>query len=171
LDRYPGKIVVLMDCDCLVQSDISPVASIAGDVGITVLARNVRKGQKWRHWIAAEASSRVAVFRPTNGARSFLRRWADHIERSHVDHDEHSMIWAFLASPDVSFSYIPQEYSGREVGQLPGAVIEHDSAHTKQKQRERSAFMGMLREIERRYFRTGKTAREKATLPVMMKAT
>jgi hypothetical protein len=171
LDAYPGKTVILADIDCQMRGDIAPVANITGDVGITVLARNVRKGQKWRHWVAAEASSRVVVFRPTEGARVFLRRWADQIDRSHVNHDEHSQIWAFLASPDVAFSYIDPIYSGREVGQLPGAVIEHDSAHTKQKQRERSAFTGMLREIERRYFRTGRTAREKATLPVLMKAT
>jgi hypothetical protein len=172
LDTYPGATAILMDCDCIVRGDISPVANIAGDVGIVVLARNVRKGRrKLQHWLAVETSSRVFVARPTEGARAFLRRWSDQIASSAFDHDEHSQAWAFLASPDVAFSYIPAEFSGREIGQLPGAIIEHSSAHSRQKAQERSPVMEALRSIERRWLRTGRTAKEKATLPVMMKAT
>jgi hypothetical protein len=171
MDRYPGKTVVLTDIDCQVHGDIRPVTGIGtADVGITVLARNMRKGQKFRHWLAVECSSRVVVFRPTQGARTFLRRWADQIDRSAVDHDEHSMMWSYLASPDVSFAYIPPEYSGREVDQLPNAIIEHSSVHSRQKARERNPIMGVLREIERRFLRNGRTAREKGTLQVMLKA-
>ena len=170
MDAYPGKTIVLMDIDCVVHGSIVPVTQIGGDIGVVILARNMRKGSKWRHWIATEASSRILVCRPTEGARTFLRRWSEQIERSQVDHDEHAMIWSFLASPDVVFRYVPQEYSGREVGQLPGAIVEHASAHSRQKQRERSAVMEALRAFERRFLRSGRTAREKGTLPVMMKA-
>ena len=125
LDAYPGKTVVLMDVDCIVRGDVAPVANIAGDVGITVLARNMKRRDKWQHWIAAECSSRVVVFRNTDGARAFARRWAEQIEQSNVNHDEHSMIWAFLSCPDVRFDYIDPAYSGREVSQLPDGVIVH----------------------------------------------
>jgi hypothetical protein len=169
LDAYPGKTVVLMDVDCIIHGDIAPVANATGDVGITILARNMRKRETWQHWIAAEASSRVVVFRPTDGARTFARRWAERIESSNLSHDEHSMVWAFLACPDVRFDYIDVRYSGREVGQLPGAVIEHQSAYSGQKKDARGGIRKALRSIERRFFRTGRTARDKTALSALVK--
>jgi hypothetical protein len=154
---YPGKTVVLMDVDCIVRGDIAPITRTNRDVGIVVIARNMRNGRHWRHWLAVECSSRVVVFRPTDGARAFAKTWAARIERSAFPHDEHSMAWAFLASVGVHFSYIDQRYSGREVGQLPDAVICHDSAHEKQRKGQRSGFKAALQAIERRYFRTGRT--------------
>jgi hypothetical protein len=84
MDAYPGKTVVLMDVDCIIHGDIAPVTRIAGDVGIVVIAQNVRRrGKKrWAHWLAVECSSRVIVFQPTEGARAFVKTWADTIERS-----------------------------------------------------------------------------------------
>jgi hypothetical protein len=81
MDTYPGKTVVLMDVDCAVRGDIAPVTGIRGDVGIVVIARNVRRKGRWAHWLNVECSSRVVVFRPTDGARTFARTWADTIER------------------------------------------------------------------------------------------
>ena len=57
----------------------------------------------------------------------------------------------------MAFSYIDQRYSGREISQLQDAVICHDSAHEKQKQREKSGLREMLKAIERRHLRTGRT--------------
>jgi hypothetical protein len=82
-----------------------------------------RKG--FRHWLAFETSSRVVVFRPTKGARTFARRWADKIANAEFNHDEWALSWAYLTSPDLRFSYIPQEYSGREIGSIADAVIAH----------------------------------------------
>jgi hypothetical protein len=161
LDAYPGKAIVLMDVDCIIKGDISPVAAIDGDVSIVVLARNMKLGDRWQHWIAAECSSRVVVFRNTEGARTFARRWAAQIEHSGVNHDEHSMIWAYLACPDVRFDHIDPAYSGREVSQLPGGIIVHASAHSAQRRSVRGAAWRFLRWIERRFFRTGRTSRGK----------
>jgi hypothetical protein len=169
MDAHPGKTVVLMDVDCIVRGDIAPVANLAGDVGITVLARNMRKRDTWQHWIAAECSSRVVVFRQTDGARTFARRWAERIERSDLSHDEHSMIWTFLACPDVRFVYIDPAYCGREVSQVPDGIIVHESAHSAQRKRERGAFRERLRELERRFFRTGRTSRGKIALSQVLK--
>lgn len=173
LDAYPGKTVVLMDVDCIIRGDIAPVTQIDGDVGIIVIARNVRKGRKWRQWIAAECSSRVVVFRPTEGARAFARKWADQLERSEFAHDEHAMIWAMLASlSSTSFGYIDQKYSAREVGQIPDAVIEHDSAHDEARRASRGRFRNLLRVFERRLLRSGRTrqARLKGEMSVLLKA-
>jgi hypothetical protein len=172
MDAYPGKTVVLMDVDCLVRGNIGSVTNVRGDVGIVVIARNQRKGKRWAHWLAVECSSRVVVFRPTDGARAFARAWADTIERSTVNHDEHSMAWAYLSSPGVHFDYIPQEYSARELGTIPDAVIVHDSAHDEQRRAERGPIRLALRALERRFLRTGRTrvSRLKGEMSVLLKA-
>lgn len=172
MDAYPGKTIVLMDVDCIVQGDIAPVADIESDVGIVVIARNMMKGQKWRHWIAAECSSRVVVFRATDGARAFVRKWAEEIDRSEFNHDEHSMVWAMLKSlSTTSFSYIDQRYSAREIGTLPDAVIAHDSAHDEQRRASRGRIKTALRAFERRFVRTGLTraSRLKGEMSVVLK--
>jgi hypothetical protein len=168
LDAYLDKTVVLMDVDCIIRGDISPVAAIAADVGITVLARNMKRRDKFQHWIATECSSRVVVFRNTEGARTFVRRWAAEIERSGVNHDEHSMIWTFLACPDVRFAYIDPAYSGREVSQHPDGVIVHQSAHGSHLHSVRGIVKRALRAIERP-FRSGRTSRNKTALSHLLK--
>jgi hypothetical protein len=175
MDAYPDKTIVLMDVDCIVKGDIAPVADVAGDVGITVIAQNVqgrrdrrwRRGidAQWRHWIAAECSSRVVVFRPTEGARAFAKAWEWHIEHSHVNHDEHSMVWAFLRSAGkVAFSYIDRRYSGREVDDILDGIIVHDSAHNKQRKKERWRIKTALRRLEQRWIRSGRTRAAKQQL-------
>jgi hypothetical protein len=169
---YPGRTVVLMDVDCIVRANIERVTQISGDVGIIVIARNMRKGKKFQQWLAMECSSRVVVFRPTEKARAFAGTWADTIAISEVNHDEHSMAWAYLASPSVDFEYIPQEYSAREVGLLPDAVIVHDSAHAERRRAERGALQMALRSFERRFLRTGQTrsSRLKGEMSVLLKS-
>jgi hypothetical protein len=157
MDAYPGKTIVLMDVDCIIRGEVEPVTQVAGDVGIVVIARNQKNGKRWRHWLALECSSRVVVFRPTDKARAFAQKWASHISDSAVCHDEHSMAWAFLSSPDVRFTYLDQAYSGREVSLLPDGIITHDSAHEK---RKRGGFKQWLRAIEQP-FRTGRTKADK----------
>jgi hypothetical protein len=147
------------------------VTRFHGDVGVIMIARNVEGRKGFRHWLQFEASSRLVVFRPTAGAREFALRWAAQIAISGVDHDEHSMAWAFLKSPAVKFSYIDQAYSAREIGQIPGAVVAHDSAHDKMRKAARSSFKDLLRAIERP-FRTGRTKRHKlrSELSVVLQA-
>jgi hypothetical protein len=172
MDAYSGKTVVLMDVDCRLRGDIEPVTQIGGDVGIVVIARNVRRRRRWAHWLSVECSSRVVVFRPTDGARAFAQSWADTIERSTVNHDEHSMAWAYLSSPGIHFDYIDQRFSAREIGRIPDAIIEHDSAHDEARRASRGRFKTLLREFERRLLRTGRTrqSRLKGEMSVLLKA-
>jgi hypothetical protein len=154
MDAYPGKTVVLMDVDCRLRGDIEPVTQIDGDVGIVVIARNVRRRRRWAHWLSVECNSRVVVFRPTEGARAFAQTWADTIERSTVNHD------------------IDQRFSAREIGQIADALIEHDSAHDEARRASRGRFKTLLREFERRVLRTGRTrqSRLKGEMSVLVKA-
>ena len=172
MDAYPGKTVVLMDVDCRLRGDIEPVTQIDGDVGIVVIARNVRRRRRWAHWLSVECNSRVVVFRPTEGARAFAQTWADTIERSTVNHDEHSMAWAYLSSPGIHFDYIDQRFSAREIGQIADALIEHDSAHDEERRASRGRFKTLLREFERRFLRSGRTrqSRLKGEMSVLVKA-
>ena len=98
MDAYPGKAVVLMDVDCVVRGDIAPVTRIDADVGVVVIARNVRKGKRLAHWIATECSSRVVVFRPTKGARAFAMNWSEQIARSDISPPA-STAWCGPCSP------------------------------------------------------------------------
>jgi hypothetical protein len=169
MDAYPDKTVVLMDLDCIVHGDIAPVVDVAGDVGITVIARNIpgrldrrwRAGfdKRWRHQIAVECSSRVVVFKPTPGARAFAEAWRQQVATSFVNHDEHSQVWAYLRSSGagVEFRFIDARYSGREIGQLAGAVIEHDSEHNRLRAKKRNGLQESLKAFERRFLRTGRT--------------
>jgi len=175
MELYPDRTLVLMDVDCIVRGDISPVVDVAGDVGITVICQNVpgrtdrrwRRGRdaEWRHWIATECSSRVVVFRPTEGARAFAKAWEWHIDHGHVNHDEHSMVWAFMRSAGrTSFSYLDRRYSGREVTDILDGVIVHDSAHTKQRTKVRGRIKSALRHLERRLLRSGRSRAAKQQL-------
>jgi hypothetical protein len=173
MSLYPGKTLVLCDVDCVIRGNISRVTQFAGDIGICAQARNVTKGRRFKHWLAFETSSRVVVFRPTEGASAFASKWAETVERSAFNHDEHSQAWALLSSlPTTRFEYIDQKYSGREVGQIEGAIIEHDSAHDEARRASRGRLKTWLRNVERRFLRTGKTrsARLNGEMSVLLKA-
>ena len=173
MDLYPGRTIVLMDVDCIVRENIAPIADIDGDIGITVLAHNVRSGKFNRQCVNIDCSSRVVVFKPNERARAFAEVWQRRVEQADLVNDEHAMVWAYLSSPSVEFAYIDQAYSGREVGQVPDAVICHDSAHDRQmKAAKTRGIRGWLRAIERRFFRTGRSKERKlaSELAVMLKA-
>lgn len=161
MDTYPSKTLVLMDVDCVVRGDISSMVDIRSDVGITLYVGDVpmQKDLKWKLEIGF--SSRVIVLRPTDGTRMFLRAWIDAIGCGH--NEENSAARAVLASLGAtSFSYVDDKYSGRETGQIDGAVIEHNSIHDEARRRaSHGPIKKWLRNFERRYFRTGRTQRSK----------
>jgi hypothetical protein len=164
MKEYPDKTLILMDVDMEILENIHPVTEFHGDVGIAMFARSMHKGRKIKHWLAVECSSRVVVFKPTTKAKRFVERWAQRIANSDFNHDEYNMMWAFLDSPDIRFSYIDERYSGREVNTLPGAIIVHHSAHDKQRRKERSAIKNFFRGVEKSLFRTGNTRKAKVAI-------
>jgi hypothetical protein len=157
MEAYPGKTLILMDVDCIVKGDLSPAASIATDIG---LALKPRQGRKSR--VVFTASSRVIIFRPSAGARSFAETWADLCQASPSSNDEPSLAWAYIERPDVTYTRLDQRYIGREISTanaVDGIVIWHDSAHDPVRRRSSwgAAVRHLLKRVEMRYFRTGAT--------------
>lgn len=159
MSRYPSKTLVLMDVDCIVRGDITPVVVGDGaDVGFTIKARPVSgRDRQSRKRVTLTVSSRVAVFRPTDGARAFVREWERLCDRAGAGGDEEHMVWAYLLRPDISYVQIDQRYAGREVsGDVENAIIVHNSVHDKAEQAWWSP-MPALKAFERRWLRTGHT--------------
>ncbi len=155
---HPGKVLVLMDVDCIVCGDIEPATKLTTDVALSVKARQTRKGRAWQKQIVITLGSRVVVFRPTPGAQAFAEEWRRQCAKSKVGGDETAMAWAYLRCPEVAYSQLDPRYSGREVdaiGHPEGVVILHDSAHDPQRGGE--SVKGWLKALERRYLRTGRT--------------
>lgn len=164
MDRYPGKSLALMDVDCIVRGDVSPALDIDGDVGVSIKARQTRKGKAWQKRIVVVASSRVVVFRPTAGARAFAEEWRELCKTAHYSGDETALTWAYLRRPDVAYSYVPERYKAWEVGgkSMPDdAVIVHRSAHAESARWDTAwdTIKGALKALERP-FRTGRTKRD-----------
>ncbi|HEX6001173.1 MAG TPA: hypothetical protein VFZ16_17540 [Hyphomicrobiaceae bacterium] len=156
MDAHPGRTLILMDVDCIVDGDIEPVTRIAGDVGLTMNARPVRLLWPPHRRISVKAASRVVVFRPTDGARRFAEEWARRCALVTRGDDEAPMAAAFLCSlTGVSYAYIDRRYSG--LNHVPGCVIRHDSAHNKQPPRGLGEW---LKTVERK-LRTGRTRASK----------
>jgi len=151
IDAYPGKTVILMDVDCVVRGDIEPVSRIAGDVGLTIIARSARLFWPPHERIVIKAISRVVVFRPMKAARGFASEWARRCEATHYEGDEAALRAAFLTCPGVAFSHLDRRYSGLHEG--AEAVVGHESEHAK----TRLPTIGeRLKGIEQ-HFRTGRT--------------
>lgn len=153
IDIYPSKALILMDVDCSVSGDISPAIRIPGDVGFTMHARRVRLLWPMNKRITIGASSRVVVFRPTEGARAFAAEWQRQCAKPEMGAgaDEDAMAAAYLVQrPGIAYSYLDSRYSGLATS---NAVICHDSAHERMPKR---GIKETLKAVEK-LFRTGRT--------------
>lgn len=159
MSAYPDRTLVLMDVDCIVSGDIAPAVRVAGDVGIVMLASNIKhRNGNWCQQVSIDCSSRIVVFRPTAKARAFAVEWARLIDKGPIRNDEHSMTWAYINCSNVDFCYLDNLYAARGVSEVPDAVIWHDSAHRKQ----RLQTIGPLKRFWRAIQQSLKTGRTKA---------
>ena len=166
MEDYPGKTVILMDVDCRVNGDLAPLADLTGDVGICIRARPyMRRGKPRPRQVVVMASSRVVVFKPFGGAIAFAQEWQRLCAESQPeDGDETPLVWAYLQCPWVVYHQIAPAYAAQgALGAVSGAIIEHDSAHDRQKAQ---TWKGWLRGIEKRFLRTGRTGRNTRTISV-----
>lgn len=153
---YPDCTIVLMDVDCIVSGDISPIVNGAHDVGISVIGRDKPR----KKVISVSCSSRVVVFRPTIGALAFVDEWQRRVDASDRMNDEHALAWAYLACGGVSFAYLDQRFAGWEVSaEIDGAVVTHDSAH--ERSRDIRSLRDAVKALERRFLRSGRSAKIK----------
>jgi hypothetical protein len=157
MDTCPDKALVLMDVDCTVSGDIAPAAHIPGDVGFAMHARRVRLLWPMHKRITIKASSRVVVFRPTEGARAFAVEWERQCKKPEMGagDDEAAMAAAYLVQrPGIAYCYLDSRYSGLATS---SAVICHDSAHERM---PKLGIKGTLKAVEK-LFRTGRTKNAK----------
>jgi hypothetical protein len=68
MDRHPGEVIIFLDVDCEVLSDLSPLAGITGDVGFYVRTKYRRSGG-----MRFGARSGTVVVRPTPAARLYVK--------------------------------------------------------------------------------------------------
>jgi hypothetical protein len=124
MDRHPDKAIVFLDVDCEVKGDLSPLATIAGDVGFYVRS-------KWRRTGGMRFGFRsgTVVVRPTAAARAFVEAWAAAAREApwgSVDQD--ALMLAMGRTPWCSFTMLPVEYCATDGDQVPAPVVLHDQA-------------------------------------------
>ncbi len=168
MKEYPGRTIILMDVDCLVQGSIDPLLdtlrdSPAADVALSVKARQKTRRKHGQQPLVFMISSRVVMFRPTTMAHRFALEWDKLCRSTDMIDDETALAWTYLKCGTVGFAQLDQRYAGLEVGVptlVENVVVLHDSAHGKHSPQPR--WRTFLKGIERKYFRTGRT---KASMP------
>ena len=135
LDEHPDKSVILMDVDCSVQGELSPLLIPQCDIAVYPL-RNKRRG-------TLSASTRVVVLHQTEGARRLLKVWHQKCQdvikpvlskeittwKRHIAEasDETLLRQAIDENPDVIVASLPPYYAGHS--SRPEALVKHESAH------------------------------------------
>lgn len=135
--EYPGRPVILMDIDCSVHGDLSPLIVGDFDVSFTIVPRDPPK--------KVICSSHVVVCHPTDNTARFLSAWKsrcdaaiEKISRMRVsrhrlfarnlikENDERLLMHALADVPELHLKLLPGEYSGTVA--KPDALVTHESA-------------------------------------------
>jgi len=135
LDEHPDRSVILMDVDCSVQGDLSPLLEPRCDVAVYPL-RNKRRG-------SLSASTRVVVVHQTVNARHLLTAWHQKCQdvirpvlsqgisswKRHIAaaSDETLLRRAIDENPQVIVAPLPASYAGHS--SRKDALVQHESAH------------------------------------------
>jgi len=152
---YPGKTIVLMDVDCVVKEDIGPALNFDRDVAFSL---SLRRRRHYRTTIYS--SSRVMIFKPTEGAQRFAAAWQKYC-RGPERNDEINLTHCYIHNGDIAHAQLDQRYAAWEVGSTsapPGTVIWHQSAHAKATAR---SLRSIIRLVEKP-FRRGRSRARKA---------
>src|SRR5262245_20977405 len=155
MDRYPGKTLILMDVDCTVDGDISPLVELDCDLSFTLAARRRRHER-----ITVIASSRVMVVKPTAKARQFISDWGYWCEGPEPN-DEINLLYAYLQKGNFCRVQPPERFRAWDItdeNAPADTVIWHNSAHA---QREPLTLKKLIRAFEKP-FRSGRTKAIKA---------
>jgi len=132
---FPDQTIVLMDVDCEVRAPILDLDTISGDVALAWRSKVSAVGRA-NNW----PSSRVVVFRQTDGARALANNWlrrcrvAEQATRHRkVKLDDELMLSAAVSQTEgVSVQILPDRFAAHEDDEAPeDAVIVHQSAHDK----------------------------------------
>jgi len=140
LKRYPGKRVILLDVDCNVQGDLSPLAQIDCDIALYFRAR--RRKERWYSWfrINQKASptllqprSGTMLFVPTKATGELLQRWSEHSNAAQLgDDDETALANAIGSGSSLTIHCLETKWAA--IVTEPNTVVLHVSAHALQLQ-------------------------------------
>ena len=122
---FPGRPLVLMDVDCEVNLDTHTLDEICtGDDDVSLYVRH-RPNAKRKIW----ASSRVMVWRDTDGAAALANIWP--MERRADDKSiEGALLRSIERSHQTKIGQLPKQWAGLEWDEAPEDwVIRHHSAH------------------------------------------
>ena len=123
---YPDQILVLMDVDCQIRGDISPMLNVAGDIAVPMGRKPMKNGT------ALKPGTRVVLLRPTAQADAMLELWEEKCKLTikPVENDEIRLQMAIEDSGGrFAIATLNRHYTGVELRKATQAdMIVHDSA-------------------------------------------
>lgn len=143
MDRYPDKILILLDVDCEVRDreKLLALRGIPGDVGF-YLRTKFRRG----HDVRFATRSGTMVFKPTEAARQFVRIWhllSEEAPEYAVDQD--SLAVAIGKVPECVLSFLDIRYCAVKNDDLHDPWVLHDSASKGHVQKTRATIRRLKR--------------------------
>ena len=142
---HPTSILILMDVDCRVRGDISPILEVIGDIAVPMGRKPMKNGT------ALKPGTRVVLLRPTAQADAFLKDWDEmcKLDIYPVENDEIRLQMAIEGSAGrFAITTLPHHFTGREIRKATQKdIIIHDSA------RDEARMLGSLRKHLKLYFR------------------
>jgi hypothetical protein len=132
MQNFPGRTVVLMDIDCEIRGPIEPVIECSGDISLFIgvgINPDREKGLRMR----AIPSSRIVVFRPTDGAYRLVDTWQllcqQQAAGTPIADDEQLLMRAIGATEGLTLTILDRRYAARNPWDAPeGAVVIHHTA-------------------------------------------
>ena len=123
---HAGSALILMDVDCRLRGDISPMLDTVGDIAFPLGQKAAKSGR------ALMPGTRVLLVRPTPVADTFLALWNDkcRLDIQPVGTDEIRLQLAIEDSAGrFAFAVLPRKFVGIKLRKAtPDDVIVHDSA-------------------------------------------
>jgi len=123
---YPTQTLILMDVDCQVRGDISPMLNVAGDIAVPMGRKPMKNGT------ALKPGTRVVLIRPTAQSDAMLELWAEMCKLNihPVENDEIRLQMAIEdSSGRFAIATLDRHYTGIEIRKAtPADMIVHDSA-------------------------------------------
>lgn len=131
MDRHPNEVVIFLDVDCQVHGDLSPLASLRGDIGLYMPVK--RKSDGTMTAVRFKPHSGTLVVRPTPQARQFVEAWAMlSREARRTDVDQTTLALAMNQACGVAIELLHPKWCATPGYTEPDAVIRHDEASQSQ---------------------------------------
>lgn len=127
MDRHPSEVVIFLDVDCEVHGDLSPLASIRGDIGLFMPVK--RKADGSMTAVRFKPHSGTLVIQPTSEARRFVETWATLSRKARrCDVDQTTLALAMNSATGVAIELLHPKWCATPGYTETDAVIRHDEA-------------------------------------------